>query len=127
MKLLLIILITLSSLSSLSMASMDIIPADKGNHAFIAGGIAKVLDSSINAVRRDNYLKSVDKKFEYQLNCKETKELKAINEDKSIVLWSVGGLLVFKEVLDINNTGFSIPDICYGLLGAGVVLFELKF
>ena len=120
-RLLLIMLLTVS------MASMDIIPADKGNHAFIAGGIAKVLDSSINAVRRDDYLKLVDKKYEYQLNCSQIKELKAINGDKSIVLWSIGGLVIFKEVLDISNTGFSIPDICYGLLGAGVVLFELEF
>ena len=109
------------------MASMDIIPQDKGNHAFLTGAIAKVLDSSINAVRRDDYLKSVDKKYEYQLNCKETKELKAINSDKSAVWWSIGGLVVLKEILDRNNTGFSIPDICYGALGAGVVLFKFDF
>ena len=123
MKILILILLTVS----IGFCGMDIIPVDKGNHAFITGAIAKVLDSSINAVRRDDYLESVDKKYEYQLNCSQVKELKAINDDKSIVIWTIGGLVVFKEVLDINTTGFSIPDICYGLLGAGVVLIELKF
>ena len=123
MKILILILLTVS----IGFCGMDIIPVDKGNHVFITGAIAKVLDSSINAVRRDNYLKSVDKKYEYQLNCSQIKELKAINSDKSIAMWTVGGLMIFKEILDIQNTGFSVPDICYGALGAGVVLLKLDF
>lgn len=98
---------------------------DLANHTVISAGIAMGFDLLITTIRTNDYLTSVNKKFVYQLNCAETKELRAIQNDK---LLAAGLTLLFglgKELSDLDKTGFDLKDLGMDGLGAWFVLFDV--
>ena len=121
------ILITILLVSTMCLCSTESLQRDVANHTVLSAGITKFADATINAMRRDHYLKQVGKKYEYQLTCSESKELIAIQADKSLLFFGASLLFFGKEIFDLDKTGFSINDLVFDYLGYGLVVFELKF
>lgn len=119
------LLVLLVMVLSISMAQVNDFERDLANHTVLSAGIAKVADLVITTIRTNDYLASVNKKFVYQLNCSELKELRAIQQDKFLAVGLSLAVGVLKEVYDLDKTGFDFKDLGMDGLGIWLVMFDV--